>query len=191
MMKTISLFMLFFAGCLMAEAQAYVFAPGWVVKNNGDTLKGFVKGNDDEVYFREAMRGKFYLKFDHKQIQAYKWGDDLVQSKCFEVLRGSFPEVICSFINAEVVGPVNLYKWEGNDIVFDESQVCYYVQHEGGEMIRVRREAGAFRHDMRIFFSNFPDLSAKIKAKAFDYDQIKEVVTLYNDYITKQKSLEQ
>ena len=175
----------------MAQAPRGPYHRGHVVVSNHDTLKGFVKGTFQEVWFRPHLQKGEKTKFGWKSVVGYLVEDHIYESNCVEVLQASFPERVCGFLRVLEKGPVTLLMYKGDNLYTDTKHENYYVQKTNGPLIRVRKEKRAFRSDMSHFFHQHPGLRDSIKAKVMGYEDIWDIVHEYNNWAKENLILEE
>lgn len=112
MRRILPLFLIAFIIPLSLSAQGD-FRPGYVVKNNGDSVAGFVdyrsaKKSAQTCFFRETSRGET-LRYTPAEIAAYGFRDD----KRYETKTVSIDSAkeVTVFIENLVKGPMSLYRY--------------------------------------------------------------------------------
>jgi hypothetical protein len=166
--------------------QAQVYLPGKLVTTDGDTLVGFVSEQGGITWgFRETKNGPERL-YTRRQVLAFERKDEKYEEYQIEVLRGKFPERVKDFLLVVEEGQVRLLRYDGKGL-FNSSHTGYYLHEKGMRFpIRVNVDEVNFKVQMRQYFSDFEDLANKIKSKELKYENIQQIVQMYNSWYAQQ-----
>ena len=158
---------------------------GKLVTQEGDTLEGLIafQGKDKFAFKADKNSGRSF--FDRDELMGFEIDDERYQQHIVEVIRGNFPEKVKTFLLVVEEGPVTLLEYKGPGIFGSKEHVNYYV-HMGEQPRRVNRNPGNFKKTMRHYFGDCEELAARIKSKELGYDNLKEIVTQYNEWHAKQ-----
>jgi hypothetical protein len=166
--------------------QAQVFLPGKLITIDGDTLVGLVAEQGGITWsFKESPKGAERI-YTRRQVVGFERKDEKYEEHTFEVLRAKFPERVKDFLLVVEEGQVRLLRYDGKGL-FGSDHVGYYI-HENGMLtpLRVNLDDANFKVQMRQYFSDFPELASRIKAKELKYENIQEIVQIYNSWYSKQ-----
>jgi hypothetical protein len=170
--------------------QAQVFLPGKLYTTDGDTLVGLVAESGGITWsFKESKNAAEHI-YTRRQILGFERRDERYEEHEIEVLRGKFPERVKDFLlvveDAEGTGQVRLLRYDGKGI-FGSDHTCYYLHEKGMAIpLRVNVDPGNFKTQMRQYFGDHPELAERIKSKELGYDNIQEIVIIYNAWYNEQ-----
>jgi hypothetical protein len=164
------------------DLQAQVFLPGKLMTSEGDTLVGFVAEQGGITWsFKETKNGVVRI-FTRRQVVGFQRKDERYEEHTVEVLRGKFPERVKDFLLVVEEGQVRLLRYDGVGI-FGSDHTCYFLHEKDMAMpLRVNVDPANFKVQIRQYFSDYPELAAKIKSKELGYEKIQEIVQLYNSW---------
>jgi hypothetical protein len=160
--------------------EAQVFLPGKLVTTDGDTLVGLVAEQGGITWsFRESKNSPVTI-YSRRQVAGFERKDEKYEEYIFEVMRAKFPERIKDFLLVVEEGPVRLLRYDGKGL-YGREHVGYYLHEKGMEVpLRVNFDEVNFKVQMRQYFSDYPELAERIKNKELKYEQIQEIVQMYN-----------
>jgi hypothetical protein len=192
-------------GSDLAFAQSGGFAKGYIIKNNGDTLRGVIKDRTKPPYERKYKKIRFRGKglasgrYSPRKIAKYCIGADCHQSLWMYSKRKFVKEIPISesakgdkvFMKVVVDGYLSLYYYEFNDA---ESHTIDYIPFykRKDETVLARVTQGIFGLKKQLlarYFADCPNLVEKIEK-----GEIKspiEIAEYYNSFVRneRQKSL--
>ncbi|MCB9231521.1 MAG: hypothetical protein H6581_07655 [Bacteroidia bacterium] len=184
-MKALQLIILLLLLGTGASTFAQKYTPGYLIKDEGDTLYGLVRSDYNYLYFKKDQKDQ-YTKFKLKNIKGYMVGDQVYVPDCFEVIQNNFVERRCGFLKLLEKGEVCLYMYYGSNLYNQEKHPNLYVKRgEAGPWL-VKEDAFAFRREMAQLFADHPELPSKIKNKNFTYDDTQTMVSMYNEWAAGQ-----
>lgn len=159
------------------------FQPGNLVTQEGDTIVGLVAyATSDNMVFKENKKAhkKFYKR---DQLDSFTFGESSFEKHKVEVLMGKFPEIRKVFLTVEVSGYLKLMVYEGKGLMggTHTNRFLYHVNSE--YPWRVPHTERAFKNQASRYFSEHKELSQRIKSKDLAYDQLAEIVEIYNEWI--------
>jgi hypothetical protein len=178
-----------FTFCLLfATAGAQIFKQGRLITSEGDTLDGLVAVQSDNTFaYRPSKKGPRSL-YHIRDLAGYQIGGDDFEQYEVEVLRRNFPEKVRSYLRVVKDGPLRLLEYRGEGI-YGKEHVNYYLHNGYDTPYRVNRNPGNFRSTMKRYFSEYPELVAKIRQKEYGYDNLEDIVAEYNAwYIEREKN---
>lgn len=168
------------------------FKEGYYILNDSTKIEGLINyGFSDSKYFRfQKTQDDEVIKilpddcigfsFDKKNfvvlanfnIKAGLW--DLVEPK--------------DFVEVFIVGKVNLYK-DYTSIGYPPTYIENFLLTKEGspDVILAHPNAKKFSNELSLFFSDFNELSQKIKKKELGYYEIISIVIEYNAYWNKKE----
>lgn len=171
------LFSLLLAGSTVAQN----YQAGYLLTLEGDTIQGMVA---------EAANGNFAFKEDRNSSRRFYHEDELFgfnvgesgyEKHVVEVLMGNFPEKRKVFLKLLVNGPLKLMEYEGEGLLFGNVYKNHFLYHPESEVPwRIPAKEKQFKSQMSRYFSDVPDLAARIKSKELGYDNLEEIVQIYN-----------
>ena len=166
--------------------QAQVFLPGKLITADGDTLVGLVAEQGGITWsYKESKNAAEHI-YTRRQVVGFERKDEKYEEHVFEVLRAKFPERVKDFLLVVEEGQVRLLRYDGKGL-FGSDHVGYYLHEKNMLMpLRVNLDESNFKVQMRQYFSDYPELAAKIKSKELKYDNIQEVVQIYNSWYGQQ-----
>ena len=102
-----------------AKVKLWSLYPGYVVLQNGDTLRGYIllknlaANQDKAVFYRSPDDGKPTAKYRPKDLKAYKVGPRYYESRKFRppATASSNDARTWHFLLKVIDGPFSLYKW--------------------------------------------------------------------------------
>jgi hypothetical protein len=168
------------------EMQAQVFLPGKLITTDGDTLVGLVSEQGGVTWgYKESKNSAEHI-YTRRQVVGFERRDEKYEEYEVEVLRGKFPERVKDFLLVVEEGQVRLLRYDGKGI-HNSDHVCYYLHEKGMHMpLRINVDEGNFKVQMRQYFSDYPELAARIKSKELKYENVQEIVTTYNTWYASQ-----
>ena len=178
--------------CLLASTalNAQMFKPGKLITTDGDTLSGLVAVQGKSTFaFKKDKKGERNL-FDLKELASYEVNGEAYVKHVVEVLRGNFPEKTKAYLRVVVTGPISLLEYRGPGI-FGKEHVNFYLHHGDHVPMRVNESKGNFKTTMRHYFSDYAELSEKIRTKELGFDNLIEIVVRYNTWYAEQPVLEE
>jgi len=167
----------------MARAEM-IWKPGFVITNNGDTIRGDVKVNDKKEYdlFRKVtlkLSETEKKMFNPSKIKSY-----VVDGQQF-VVRKIDDEMV--FVKVLSQGGVNLYQhqfeyYHGEEVRHDSE---YYLEKSGTELTKVK--GNKFKKIVAEVMADHTELVQKVQQSEGKYegDAIVEVVEEYNAWRRK------
>jgi hypothetical protein len=127
--KTLGLLLVLLFTCLLAKGQVG-FRPGYVIKNNGDTITGLVfYGTDGK--FRNKCRFKRFeilreVTYDPSELRAFGFRN----GRCYKSKKYNGKDL---FYERRIEGPLSLYAGTGNP----DSQL--YIEHAATGFIKLNK----------------------------------------------------
>lgn len=195
------LLILFAFGPGVALSQSGSFTQGYIVKNNGDTLKGAIKDRSkppyEKKYKKIRFKGKGLVsgKYSARNIANYCAGVDCYQSLWMDSRQNFLKETVISqhgkgnkvFMKIVVDGYLSLYYYEFNDA---ESHTIDYIpffkRKDEVELIRVTQGIfGLKKKLLSRYFADFPTLIEKIEKG--ELKSPGEIAEYYNSYVGKER----
>lgn len=173
-----------------AGLQAQVFLPGKLITTDGDTLVGLVAEQGGITWSYKETKNSPERIYTRRQVLGFERKDEKYEEHEVEVLRGKFPERVKDFLLVVEEGQVRLLRYDGKGI-FGSDHTCYYLhEQEMLNPLRVNTDPANFKTQMKQYFSDYPELVAKIKSKELGYDQLQSIVQLYNSWYAQQPHAE-
>jgi hypothetical protein len=187
-MKNFVLFPMFFlllTVSLSAQKPEKEAAKDFVINNSGDTIFGKITGNltpataSARIIFIENATGTkhtykpYQIKSWHPAGVKYYFESKEYRPKGLKVEEQGYGVFMKCFTSYE--GGVRYYEYYNTD-----GQEGYYqsMLERRGEMVEVKFEK--FYSQLAEYFSDYSELSEKIKAKKFKKTQLPEIVDEYN-----------
>lgn len=167
-----------------------MFKPGYIVTNNYDTLRGYVKYAETfpfqifyDVRFKDSVYGK-PRKYSPEQIQGFK----SIDYDFFAMQEPEFNEFY--FMQRMVDGYAKLYVHFENAFISSipfssisfgsNSTESYYIIRPNEEKLTMIYQTG-FKRFATDYFKDNPELVKKIQAgKNYRYRDLKRIVEEYN-----------
>jgi hypothetical protein len=175
------LLLILFLGCLLLPCSAQMFESGMLVTREGDSLLGYVSKATDNTFAYKKDKNAAQTFYKIKEIATFAANNEVYEQHVVEALRNDFPEVLEVFLLVIVDGPVRLLEYKGKGL-FGNDHINYYL-HYGKEVpYRVNRSKGYFKTTMKNYFSDYEELSTRIKKKELGYDNLIEIVNTYNSW---------
>jgi hypothetical protein len=151
---------------------------GYVIMLNGDSLKGEIKKNlkrEFDNFTKASFRkkeGSEIKSFTPAKIKEY-----YVDGITF-VSRNVDGEQV--FVKCISKGVVNLYESQIETLQMNEIKVKsdYYMEKHGGEFVKVK--SSKFKKQMTDLMADNEEIVKALEEKKYDYDNIVEVVNIYN-----------
>jgi hypothetical protein len=162
-----------------------VWKKGFVVLNNGDSIKGEIRLNpkkESDAYFKVMVKRS---EEDKKNFNATKIKEYVFDSTRFisRQVEGEF-----SFVKVLASGSINLYEhlyeWQSGDQIVYRSE--YFIEKANSkEMVKVKQ--GKFKKFVEENMADNTSLVKEVEDKKYDYEQITEVIQQYNNWAKTQK----
>lgn len=189
-------------GTVMAFAQSGGFAQGFVVKNNGDTLRGAIKDRTAPPYERKYKKIRFRGKglpsaryYSPRKIVRYCIGSECHQSLWMYSKRKFVYETHISqsgegdkvFMKIVVDGYLSLYYYEFNDAESHTiDYIPFYKRKDETEVVRVTQGIfGLKKQLLAKYFEDYPALADKIE-KGVLKSPI-EIAEYYNSFVGNER----
>lgn len=175
----------------LVQAQK-MFYPGYVVTNDGDTVKGKIPydlGTNNNYHIVDVKDEKGYVKkFNVWQIKMYSLNNELYFTKKAE--RGEMQhrnDLV--FMHRIQTGKLSLFEYEyvrkiGGARSYEEGGITpdgekdYYVEKADGTFIYFPRLS--YKKVLKEIVQNQPDCLAIMDQKDFEYKKIPEVIACLN-----------
>ncbi|MCC6250915.1 MAG: hypothetical protein IT238_00460 [Bacteroidia bacterium] len=170
-----------------------MFYPGYVVTNNGDTVRGKIPydiGNNNNYHIVDLRDDKGYShKFNVWQIKMYSFNNEEYYTKKCE--RGeTIHRKGLVFMHKAQEGKVTLYEYEyvrkiGAARSYEEGGIAsegdkdFYYETKEGELVYFPRLT--YKKVLRELVSSYDDCLKIMSDKDFEYKKIPEVVKCYNE----------
>lgn len=198
----------FFSIFLFLLIQPFIFSQkgydgGYIILNNGDTLRGKIKdrkyttspGNSDKISFIDDKGNK--NKLSPNKIKAY--------SKRASMFYRSLPvghEAKMQFVQILEYGEVILFGYSSNSFVSEtissikptsskdnhaiqKSDVVYFYQRNKDPNSLMKVKHDKFESVSLFYFKDDAELIKKIEDKSLKYGDIELVVKTYNEFAAK------
>lgn len=169
------------------------YIDGFVITSDGDTINGTLKNlgittscSKVKFYYDNGEKGKFKVG----NLKGYQRGNEAYVVRMRERPL-SLTRPMKSFMKVLDHGKVNLYEYNytvnsggymgaGGVMVgsYSSNRTDYYLEKSSGQLMLVR--TGNFKKEMSNYFKNNKDLSASILEKELRYNDIEEIVRIYN-----------
>jgi hypothetical protein len=164
-----------------AVAQVKYFQ-GYVIMLNGDSLKGEIKKNMKREFDNFAKAS--YRKKEGSESKTFtpaKIKEYYVDGTTF-VSRNVDGEQV--FVKRISKGAVNLYESQIEVLQMNDIKVKsdYYMEKAGGEFVKVK--SSKFKKQMSDAMSDNEDIVKALEDKKYDYENIVEVVNIYNKSVS-------
>lgn len=193
--KYLSIFLLTSIILIMLADNAFaqkMFYPGYVVTNDGDTVKGKIPydiGTNNNYHVVDVKDDKgFVKKFNVWQIKMYSMNNELYFTKKCE--RGEMQhrnDLV--FMHQTQTGNYTLYEYEyvrkvGGARSYEDGGIAtdgekdFYIEKKDGTLIYFPRLT--YRKVLKELMQEQPDCIAMIEEKGFEYKKIPEVITCFN-----------
>jgi hypothetical protein len=165
------------------DLQAQVFLPGKLMTSEGDTLVGFVAEQGGITWsFKETKNGVVRI-FTRRQVVGFQRKDERYEEHTVEVLRGKFPERVKDFLLVVEEGQVRTSQLRRRRHFWQRPYLLFFARKGHGDApLRINVDPANFKVQIRQYFSDYPELAAKIKSKELGYEKIQEIVQLYNSW---------
>ncbi len=199
--KSVLLFIGILFTCLIYSQEDYL--PGFVIKNNGDTLKGFVDYrnwgvNPDKIDFRSTVNSGS-TTFNPTEVKGFSVKDEIYLSGIVEVENTPVEEIRLDYdskpnISVETVflqtlfkGVKGLYYYRNNN-----GRENFYVNKDGGFELLVYkkylvrqgttssiRERNDFIGQLILYFVDCPAIRTKIESTSYAQ---RALIKIFQDY---------
>lgn len=183
MQYKITLSILLFLVSLGIKAQVKIedFDPGRIVLNNGDTLDVKIKDDREDKMSRGVQvwdpQNNAPKRYQPKDLKYFT-----VNKVNYYSLKNDEGKSV--FMQAKVEGEASLYGYTYREEKGKKEVVTdFYIKKKGGGLIKVPSQAGKFKSDMAIYFSDFPQLSQKIANKQYGYNDMEAITEEYNEWV--------
>lgn len=205
-MKKILIFccVLFVSFSLKAQSD---FQPGYVIKNNDDTLKGFIDLRNNEMcskkcIFKEAETNQS-MEFLPGEIKAYRFIDGkyyLTKTVTIDSIEGAF------FLEFLVEGKANLYfaflKNEEYFFIEKENAPLFYMKKK--ELIHIKgtnifyednnnfssyapgtavKEDNTFKGALIYYLQEYPEIRKKVYSMVLDQKSLVKIAVDYHNHV--------
>lgn len=187
MKKHLTLLVLLVFGAFTAAKAELVWKTGYVILNNGDTLKGEIKYNTKKelslftkVTFRQAEKVKNYKPEDLKEF-SYEETRFLTRTMDKELV----------FLKLVSAGAINLFEWQfemmhGEKTIVD---MDYYIEKVGSSEKEPQKLKGnKFKKTVAELMNDNTELVARVEAdnKKYEIGEMQSVIEEYNDWYASQ-----
>ncbi|MDP5172227.1 MAG: hypothetical protein NWR72_18430 [Bacteroidia bacterium] len=194
MSRTILFPLLLMLGLLQSSgawAQASKYPEGYIVSNQGDTTKGFVRTGDD---FRDQQYIIFYdeyavkAKYTPERISAFGYNDRHYESKPRPYLYSGLLADTVMFLQRKINGQAKLFRFYTRRSIFTlQNGPAFFdlLQKPDGKLYEVsynfkwKRIADALEE--------YPELAQAIRNDLFGPEDIAEIIRAYNDWYREQR----
>jgi hypothetical protein len=178
-------FYLFISGAVFSQAP---FEDGYIVSNSGDTTKGKIKdrkytagdANSDKIKFIDT-KGK-ESKITPDKVKGYGRKGNVVFRTLPIGLEGQL-----KFAQIIEYGDVILFGYKSNSfvsVVSDKSIEYFYQKRKDlNSLMKVKKER--FESVSLFYFKDDAELIKKIEGKSLKYEDIRQVVQIYNEFAAK------
>ena len=190
MKKNLTLVLLLVLGAFTAAKAELVWKTGYVVLNNGDTLKGEIKYNTkkelslfSKVYFKNAENVQKTYKPD--DVKAYGYEDIRFLTRTMD------KELV--FLKLVSEGQINLFEWQYEVYHGDETLVekDFYIEKVGGEAKEPEKLKGnKFKKTVSELMADNTELVARINGedKKYEINDMQSVIEEYNNWYAEQNA---
>jgi hypothetical protein len=174
--------------CLSVSAQGD-FRPGYIIKNNGDSIAGFVsygveKSNTRQCFFKEKKNVK-YTAFTPEEITRYGFiGDKLYTSMTLPQEWASeideFPKSKV-FLKSLVTGPLGLYRYQKYYLL--EKNGLILLPFPVDKIVDTKSDGRAIQQDRRyiqIINSFIENAQLSANRSAYSEDDLTKLIEEYN-----------
>lgn len=173
------------------EAQKMLY-PGYVVTNNGDTVKGkipFDLGTNNNYHVVDVKDDKgFVKKFNVWQIKMYSLNNELYYTKKCEKGETQHRNDLV-FMHQIQLGKLRLFEYEyvakiGGARTYEEGGIQvdgekdYYVEKQDGSFIYFPHLG--YKKVLKDLMAEQSECLALMEAKEFEYKKIPEVIACFN-----------
>jgi hypothetical protein len=181
-----------FACLLFAATAGYSqkgrFFDGYVVTAKGDSLNGIVALDSENkwVAFKEGKGGDRTVYYPN-DLKAFGIADVRYICETVEVTRNRFPELVHTFLQVMVQGPVELVQYSGETLLGAEEVNHYFIRSNGSLLYRVPEKDKAFAKQMSSYFEEYSEISEQIRAGELVYADMPRIVILFNAWLESQE----
>jgi|GEM_PF-6841721 len=178
-MKTFLLLLsIVLAPALLSAQSSSGYADGFVVTNEGDTIKGQIKHRSGD-----EIKDRIYLKISEEEKRNYK----TTEIRYFQVGNESF-------ISHEIEGEkVFLMEWQTGYLELYEEQIAYsqggqdaftyqpYIRR-AGEQELVPVKVGGWKKQILGYISDYEELAGEVDKNKYKLEQLGDIVKKYNEW---------
>lgn len=188
MKKSLTLVLLLVLGSFTAAKAEYVWKPGYVILNSGDTVKGEIKYNTKKEL---SMFSKVSLKNAENVQKNYKPDD--IKEYCYDnvhfVTRTMDKELV--FLKLVSGGKINLFEWQYEVYHGDQTLVekDFYIEKIGSDEKEPKKLKGNhFKKTVSELMADHTELVARVEAddKKYEIADMQSVIEEYNDWYADQ-----
>lgn len=187
MKKHVTLILLLVLGAFSAANAELVWKTGYVIMNNGDTLKGEIKYNTkkelslfSKVPFRQ---GEVVKTYKPDQIKEFSFEETRFLTRTMD------KELV--FLKLVSEGAINLFEWQfemqhGEKMVVDSD---YYIEKVGSSEKEPQKLKGnKFKKTVSELMTDNTELVARVEAddKKYEFGEMKSVIEEYNVWYAEQ-----
>lgn len=169
---------------LAVPAQKGRFFDGYVVTMGGDSLNGIVAMDSEGkwVAYKEGKGGDRTVYYPN-DLKAFGIADVRYICETVEVTRNRFPELVHTFLQVVIQGPVELVEYSGETLLGSEAVNHYYVRSSGSLLYRVPDKEKTFAKQMSSYFEENSEISEQIRAGDLKYEDMPRIVILFNAWL--------
>ncbi len=186
MQKLFSL-LLFSLSAICATAQVdfgeFQFEKGYVVTNKGDTLRGKIKYarayelSQRCTFIKDGDETNEHIRYQPFTIKTFCVKNEIYESKIYDYSPDR-PDGFGVFMHRIENGECKMYEYWNSDKERGFTQV--FLEKKG----KMMEEVGffMFKKQMMSYFSDYPQLQAKIGRNAFKRSEVQRIVQEYNSF---------
>lgn len=190
MKKHLFLALLFVFGAFSAAKAELVWKSGYVILNNGDTVKGEIKYNTKKEL---PLFSKVTLKTPDNVQKNYK--PDQVKEYSYEGVR-FLPRTVDKelvFLKLVSAGQINLFEWQYEVYHGDQTLVekDFYIEKVGSDVKEPEKLKGnRFKKTVSELMSDNVDLVNRVEndSKKYEIAEMQSVIEEYNEWYAQQHS---
>lgn len=189
MKKQVLFLLLFVFGAFSAVKAEYVWKPGYVILNSGDTVKGEVKYNTKkelQLFSKVTLKqGETMKNYKPDQIKEYGYEDVKFLTRTMD------KELV--FLKLVSAGKINLFEWQFEVYHGDEIQVekDYYIEKTAGSAKEPEKLKGnKFKKTVAEMMADHTELVSRVEAdnKKYEIAEMQSVIEEYNEWAVQNNS---
>ena len=177
---------IFVCNSLSAQWGRIGYIQGSVVLTSGDSLSGWINPEEKFILFKNESRGD-ETKYKMDEVVSFSYSEGTYVVKSVEVLRGTFPERVTTYLHQLLSGPLDLYQYTGSDRYKNEF-TNFFIEDPSGSIFRVDKKR--FRKIFAEDFSDCTSVADKIRSGEITYDNLPAAIIEFNTWANENKVTE-